>query len=105
MLALIAVIVRLLPENSPPSSVSPSSDGHTGARYDSSEGAGDEDASDPDEPPTTVPSSAEPATVSDHVDGDTLRVLPSKNSRWFPTDQEATVRLLEIDTPESVAPG
>lgn len=59
-----------------------------------------------DEPssPSGVPGDAEQAVVTDHVDGDTLRVLGSAGSSVLGGD-ETTVRLLEIDTPESVAPG
>lgn len=43
--------------------------------------------------------------VTDHVDGDTLRLRGSAGSELLPSDEETTVRMLQIDTPESVAPG
>lgn len=55
--------------------------------------------------PDGVPDHAERAVVSDHVDGDTLRLRGSSSSVLLAPDEETTVRMLEIDTPESVAPG
>jgi micrococcal nuclease len=51
-----------------------------------------------------VPAEAERAQVTDHVDGDTLRLQGSPESRVLEPGAETTVRLLEIDTPESVDP-
>lgn len=48
---------------------------------------------------TGVPSGAETARVTRHVDGDTLRVEPLGASRILPVGG-APVRLLEIDAPE-----
>lgn len=51
-----------------------------------------------------VPQSAQLVIVVDHVDGDTLKVsVPVAGPRLQRTS-ELTVRLLEIDTPESVDP-
>lgn len=55
--------------------------------------------------PGRVPADAERAVVVDHVDGDTLRVRGTGGSDLLPATEDTTVRLLEIDTPESVAPG
>lgn len=52
----------------------------------------------------TLPARAERARVVDHVDGDTLRIIADGHSTWMPPSREITVRLLEIDTPESVDP-
>jgi micrococcal nuclease len=54
--------------------------------------------------PHGVPSGAAEAVVVDHVDGDTIKVRPSAPTRFFSRGDVTTVRLLEIDTPESVDP-
>ena len=51
-----------------------------------------------------IPSDAERARVVDHVDGDTLHLAAVGSSIWMQAGEETTVRLLEIDTPESVDP-
>lgn len=55
--------------------------------------------------PASVPPGARLARVSDHVDGDTLRLMAERTSAALRGGETTTVRLLEIDTPESVAPG
>lgn len=55
--------------------------------------------------PVGVPESAELARVSGHTDGDTLRLTGGPSSTYLESNRETRVRLLEIDTPESVAPG
>jgi micrococcal nuclease len=59
---------------------------------------------DSEVPPRDVPNEAERARVVGHVDGDTLRLAAVGESRYLPTGEETKVRLLEIDTPESVDP-
>ena len=55
--------------------------------------------------PDGVPGDAERTVVVDHVDGDALRARGIDGAELLPTAEDTTVRLLEIDTPESVAPG
>lgn len=50
------------------------------------------------------PERAQTAEVTDHVDGDTLRLTATSGSGPLVVGTEITVRLLEIDTPESVDP-
>jgi micrococcal nuclease len=47
-----------------------------------------------------IPDGAEPARVTSHVDGDTIRLTAEGTSGFLPQERETTVRLLEIDTPE-----
>ena len=54
---------------------------------------------------TARPSRAAPATVVRLVDGDTLIVRADAGAPGVPAGVETRVRLLEIDTPESVTPG
>lgn len=59
-------------------------------------------------PPSGVPGDALPAVVTDHVDGDTLRLRAAGEPSYLAPDQghdDTTVRLLEIDTPETGASG
>jgi micrococcal nuclease len=51
------------------------------------------------------PSRATPATVVRLVDGDTLVVRADVDAPGLPAGAETRVRLLEVDTPESVDPG
>lgn len=53
--------------------------------------------------PAGVPSGAQAVLVSKHTDGDTLHVVPKAGSVVEP-GVDIAVRLLEIDTPESVDP-
>ncbi len=53
--------------------------------------------------PLGVPQEAQAVVVSKHTDGDTLHVVPQPGSTLEP-GVDITVRLLEIDTPESVDP-
>lgn len=57
-----------------------------------------------DDPASTIPVHAELARVVDQVDGDTLKIKAVDDSRYLMRGQQTTVRLLEIDTPESVDP-
>jgi micrococcal nuclease len=54
--------------------------------------------------PAGVPADAQQVRVSLHTDGDTVRVVPT-GAGVLTRDVELKVRLLEIDAPESVAPG
>lgn len=54
--------------------------------------------------PPGVPRSAQLVRVVDHVDGDTLKVSVPVSGATLQRTAELTVRLLEIDTPESVDP-
>jgi micrococcal nuclease len=54
---------------------------------------------------TGVPESAEPARVTSHVDGDTIRLTAEPTFGVLPQGLETTVRLLEIDTPEHARNG
>ncbi len=59
------------------------------------------------EPPVlepAVPPRAQPVVVTRHTDGDTLHVAAAAPG-VLPRGADITVRLLEIDTPESVDPG
>jgi micrococcal nuclease len=58
----------------------------------------------PELPPTRVPDAAVPVRVLRHTDGDTLHVVPVSDSGALVAGADTTVRLLEIDTPESVDP-
>ncbi len=51
-----------------------------------------------------VPDGARPATVVRVVDGDTVHLGGQDGTKYIASGDEATVRLLEIDTPESVKP-
>ena len=54
--------------------------------------------------PRGVPAGAVAVKVLRHTDGDTLHVLPLVTSGALLRGMDTTVRLLEIDTPESVDP-
>jgi micrococcal nuclease len=54
--------------------------------------------------PHGVPAAAQPATVTTHVDGDTVRVTAPAGGDALEEGVETKVRLLEIDAPESVHP-
>lgn len=54
--------------------------------------------------PAGVPTVAEAATVTAHVDGDTIRVTALADGDALEGGVETKVRLLEIDAPESVHP-
>lgn len=54
----------------------------------------------PDDPAPDVPTSAERAVVTSHVDGDTIRLRGAAGSTLLPRRGETSVRLLEIDSPE-----
>ena len=56
------------------------------------------------EHPAGIPPGVERGHVTDHVDGDTLRIMAAGPAHWLRLGEETTVRLLEIDTPESVDP-
>jgi micrococcal nuclease len=53
--------------------------------------------------PVGIPAEAQEVAVSKHTDGDTLHVVP-KQGPVLEAGVDITVRLLEIDTPESVDP-
>lgn len=55
--------------------------------------------------PPGVPAGAQLATVDRIVDGDTLDVRAKRPGRVLRAKAPVTVRLLEVDTPETVAPG
>ena len=55
--------------------------------------------------PRGVPARAQPATVVRHTDGDTLRLRSGRSGPALARGVDTPVRLLEIDTPESVHPG
>jgi micrococcal nuclease len=93
IVALTVVVVRLA------ASEDRSQDAPTGTPQGTPQGPRSDDR------PSGVPGDAEQAVVTDHVDGDTLRLRGSDGAELIATDQETTVRMLEIDTPESVAPG
>lgn len=59
----------------------------------------------PDGPPAGVPADAQQAQVSRYVDGDTLGLTTATAGVALVLSRETTVRLLEIDTPETVDPG
>jgi micrococcal nuclease len=72
-------------------------------------GSRDTDAEHPGTPagqgrPEGVPPDAEPARVAAHVDGDTVHLRGDRSSRLLEPGEDTSVRLLEIDTPESVDP-
>jgi micrococcal nuclease len=56
-------------------------------------------------PAAGIPESAEPARVTSHVDGDTIRLTAEGTAGVLPQGHETTVRLLEIDTPEHARDG
>ena len=56
-------------------------------------------------PAPGVPPESVPAVVVRHVDGDTLELRPIDADSDVVTHQAITVRLLEIYTPDSAAPG
>jgi micrococcal nuclease len=82
----------------------PSSSEPSPAQADSSPTVTTVESNDSEMPPRDVPGEAERARVVGHVDGDTLRLAPVGESRYLPAGEETKVRLLEIDTPESVDP-
>lgn len=55
--------------------------------------------------PGDVPAGAQRATVTRHTDGDTLRLIAARNGLALHGGVETTVRLLQVDAPESVHPG
>lgn len=55
-------------------------------------------------PASGVPAEAVPVKVISHTDGDTLHVVPAIAGGALVAGVDTTVRLLEIDTPESVDP-
>ena len=57
------------------------------------------------EVPDGIPAGAQAATVEKIVDGDTLWVRVDEPGGPLPAGATHKIRLLEIDTPESVAPG
>ena len=59
----------------------------------------------PHEPALPVPGDAEQATVERHVDGDTLALRGRGTGTVFTSTSQITVRLLEVDTPETKQPG
>jgi endonuclease YncB( thermonuclease family) len=63
------------------------------------------DPSPRDDPADGVPPRSERAVVVRHVDGDTLLLKAADGGSDVLSRQETRVRLLEIDTPESVTPG
>jgi micrococcal nuclease len=52
-----------------------------------------------------APADVERARVASHVDGDTIRLVGEAGSDLLAPDEETSVRLLEIDTPEVARPG
>lgn len=54
--------------------------------------------------PSGLPSGVQAATVDRIVDGDTFTMHAAESGPVLRTNDEVTVRLLEIDTPESVKP-
>ena len=54
--------------------------------------------------PHGVPAGAADAVVVDHVDGDTIKLRAAGRNEYLARNDVTTVRLLEIDTPESVDP-
>ncbi len=54
--------------------------------------------------PTGIPAGAQPATVERIIDGDTIAVRAAQAGPVLRSISQATVRLLEIDTPETVKP-
>ncbi|MGH3344833.1 MAG: thermonuclease family protein [Carbonactinosporaceae bacterium] len=60
------------------------------------------DAAEP--PPAGVPETAQLVVVSRTVDGDTLDVRALESGPVFGSDSHASVRLLEVDTPETKHP-
>jgi micrococcal nuclease len=82
----------------------PSSSESAPSRAESSPTVPIAQSDDSEMPPGDVPGAAERARVVGHVDGDTLRLAPVNESRYLPAGEETKVRLLEIDTPESVDP-
>jgi micrococcal nuclease len=69
------------------------------------EGPYDDPSASPGPPTAGIPEGAEPARVTSHVDGDTIRLVPAGTSPLLPRGRETTVRLLEIDTPERARDG
>ncbi len=55
-------------------------------------------------PVAGVPGTAEPASVRSHVDGDTVHLTGRRGSALLP-EEDTTVRLLEVDTPELAREG
>jgi micrococcal nuclease len=58
----------------------------------------------PPAPPQGVPSEAEAATVESITDGDTLALRGERAGDVFASTAQITVRLLEVDTPETKHP-
>ncbi len=54
--------------------------------------------------PQSVPGGAQPAVVDRVVDGDTIRLHAAADGDVLPDGEEVAVRLLEVDTPETVRP-
>src|SRR4051794_29302463 len=54
--------------------------------------------------PHGVPAEVADGVVVGHVDGDTIKLRPAQVTAYLEPDRVTTVRLLEIDTPESVKP-
>lgn len=58
----------------------------------------------PSSPPDGVPADAQRAEIDRVVDGDTIRVRVTEADGAIPVTETASVRLLTIDTPETVHP-
>jgi micrococcal nuclease len=70
--------------------------------------ATDADTQQADDRPNSVPAHAQPAVVTRNVDGDTLwvRIVGSSADPFaLPVGEEVKIRVLLIDSPETVAPG
>jgi micrococcal nuclease len=101
----LIVVVNGLDVSGPMSSPSSRSPERTAAPSASSSERHDDRYAAVPRPPHGIPAAAELAVVSDHVDGDTLHLQAGERSKYLVPGAETTVRLLEIDTPESVDPG
>jgi micrococcal nuclease len=91
-----AWVISLLDDDDATPNAAPQAGSDTPASKEASLGA--------DEPPSGVPAAAVPVRVLRHTDGDTLHVVPAAASGALVAGADTTVRLLEIDTPESVDP-
>ncbi len=60
---------------------------------------------EPERTPPGVPTGAQAATVTSITDGDTLHLSVPRQGALLGSSPDVTVRLLEIDTPETVDPG
>ena len=69
-----------------------------------SSGAGPSEREDKGSRVGSVPRGAQEVTIAKHTDGDTLHVVALANGTALAVGVDTTVRLLEIDTPESVDP-